>query len=232
LKLYRNLGDGSFQDVTRQTGLDKVLMVMGANFGDIDNDGFLDVYLGTGNPSYASLVPSLLLRNNGGRSFVDVTAASGTGELHKGHGVAFADLDRDGDEEIVFEVGGATPGDAHALRLFENPGHGNDWISLKLVGVKTNRAAIGARIAVIIDAEGGRRVVHRIVGSGGSFGASPLLQHIGLGSAARRVDLEIWWPTTNTRQRFSDVGKNRFLEITEFAQAPTTVDRPLLRGKS
>ena len=57
LKLYRNLGDGSFQDVTRQAGLDKVLMVMGANFGDIDNDGFLDMYLGTGNPSYASLVP-------------------------------------------------------------------------------------------------------------------------------------------------------------------------------
>ena len=61
LKLYRNLGDGSFQDMTRQAGLDKVLMVMGANFGDIDNDGFLDIYLGTGNPSYASLVPSLLL---------------------------------------------------------------------------------------------------------------------------------------------------------------------------
>ena len=66
LKLYRNLGDGSFQDVTRQAGLDKVLMVMGANFGDIDNDGFLDIYLGTGNPSYASLVPSLLLRNKAG----------------------------------------------------------------------------------------------------------------------------------------------------------------------
>ena len=131
LKLYRNLGDGSFQDVTRQAGLDKVLMVMGANFGDIDNDGFLDIYLGTGNPSYASLVPSLLLRNKGGKSFVDVTAASGTGELHKGHGVAFADLDHDGDQEIVFEVGGATPGDAHALRLFENPGHGNDWITLE-----------------------------------------------------------------------------------------------------
>ena len=68
LKLYRNLGDGSFQDVTRQAGLDKVLMPMGANFGDIDNDGFLDIYLGTGNPSYASLVPSLLLRNKGRRS--------------------------------------------------------------------------------------------------------------------------------------------------------------------
>jgi len=229
LKLYRNLGDGSFQDVTREAGLDKVLMVMGANFGDIDNDGFLDMYLGTGNPSYASLVPSLLLRNQGGQSFVDVTASSGTGELHKGHGVAFADLDRDGDQDIVFEVGGATPGDAHALRLFENPGHGRDWIALDLVGVKTNRAAIGARITVTVEGGGGRRVVHRSVGSGGSFGASPLQQQIGLGTAARRVDVEIWWPTSNTRQRFADVGKNRFLEITEFAPAARTLERPFLR---
>ena len=229
LKLYRNLGDGSFQDVTRQAGLDKVLMVMGANFGDIDNDGFLDMYLGTGNPSYASLVPSLLLRNNAGRSFVDVTASSGTGELHKGHGVAFADLDHDGDQEIVFEVGGATPGDAHALRLFENPGHGRDWIALDLVGVKTNRAAIGARITVTVEGEGGRRVMHRSVGSGGSFGASPLQQQIGLGPGVQRVDVEIWWPTSNSRQRFSNVGKNRFLEITEFAAAPTPLQRPYLR---
>ena len=228
LKLYRNLGDGSFQDVTRQAGLDKVLMVMGANFGDIDNDGFLDMYLGTGNPSYASLVPSLLLRNKSGQSFVDVTAASGTGELHKGHGVAFADLDHDGDQEIVFEVGGATPGDAHALRLFENPGHGNDWLALSLVGTKTNRSAIGARIAVTIEGEDGRRTVHRTVSSGGSFGAAPLQQHVGLGHAARRVDLDIWWPASNTRQRFPDVGKNRVLEITEFAQAPRVLDRPLL----
>ena len=129
LKLYRNLGDGSFRDVTSEVGLDKVFMPMGANFGDIDNDGFLDIYLGTGNPSYASLLPSVLLRNKDGKSFVDVTASSGTGELHKGHGVAFADLDNDGDEDIVVEMGGATPGDRHALRLFENPGHGNDWIS-------------------------------------------------------------------------------------------------------
>src|SRR5206468_3111138 len=133
LKLYKNLGDGTFRDVTREVGLDKVFMPMGANFGDIDNDGFLDIYLGTGNPSYASLLPNVLLRNKEGTSFVDVTASSGTGELHKGHGIAFADLDNDGDEEIVAEIGGATPGDSHPLRLFENPGHGNDWINLRLV---------------------------------------------------------------------------------------------------
>jgi hypothetical protein len=218
LKLYKNLGNGSFRDVTTEVGLDKVFMPMGANFGDIDNDGFLDMYLGTGNPSYASLVPNVLLHNRGGKSFADVTATSGTGEWHKGHAVAFADLDNDGDEDIVTVIGGAIPGDSHAFRLFENPGNSNSWINLKLVGVKTNRAAIGARIKVTVENQGkATRSVYRTVGSGGSFGASPLQQHIGLGPAARIVDLEIWWPTSNTRQYFSGVDTNQFLEIKEFA---------------
>ena len=74
-------------------------MPMGANFGDVDNDGLLDIYLGMGSPSFASLMPHVLLRNNDGKSFVDITASSGTGELHKGHGIAFADLDRSGRED-------------------------------------------------------------------------------------------------------------------------------------
>ena len=154
LKLYRNLGNGTFRDVTQEVGLDKVYMPMGANFGDIDNDGFFDIFLGTGNPSYATLKSSVLLHNKGSKQFLDVTTSSGTGEWHKGQGVAFADLDNRGDEDIIFEVGGATLGDSHALRVFENPGHGNDWISLKLVGVKTNRAAIGARIKVSVENKG------------------------------------------------------------------------------
>jgi hypothetical protein len=63
------------------------------------------------------------------------------------------------------------------------------------------------------------------VGSGGSFGASPLAQHIGLGKAARIVDLEVWWPTSNTRQNFSQVDKNQFLEIKEFAKDYTKLQR-------
>lgn len=226
LKLYKNMKDGTFRDVTAEVGLDKVFMPMGANFGDIDNDGFLDIYLGTGNPSYASLVPNVLLRNHNGKYFVDVTASSGTGELHKGHGIAFADLQNNGYEDIIAEVGGATPGDSHALRVFENPGNGNDWISVKLVGVKTNRAAIGARIKVTVENKGqGSHSIYRTVGSGGSFGASPLQQHIGLGKDARIVDLEIWWPTSNTRQHFLNVDKDQFLQIKEFAQEYATLDR-------
>jgi hypothetical protein len=224
-RLYRNMGDGTFRDVTAEAGLDKVLMPMGANFGDIDNDGFLDMYLGMGTPSYASLAPHVLLRNDGGRRFVDVTQSSGTGEVHKGHGVAFADLDNDGDEDIVAEVGGATPGDSHAMRVFENPGHGNDWIALKLAGVKSNRAALGARITVSVENGGTRRTIHRQVTSGGTFGASPLEQHIGLGKDARNIEVEVWWPATSARQHFANVGKNQALRMEEFASAPTRIDR-------
>jgi hypothetical protein len=110
--------------------------------------------------------------------------------------------------------------------VFENPGNGNDWISVKLVGVKTNRAAIGARIKVTVENKGqGTRSVYRTVGSGGSFGASPLQQHIGLGKDARIVDLEIWWPTSNTRQHFTSVEKNQFLEIKELAQDYVRLER-------
>jgi hypothetical protein len=229
MKLYRNAGNGRFLDVTQAAGLTKALMPMGANFGDIDNDGWLDMYLGTGSPSYVSLAPSILLRNRGGKSFVDVTVSSGTGEMHKGHGIAFADLDNDGDEDIVAEVGGATPGDSHAMRVFENPGHGNDWIAVKLVGAKSNRPALGARIAVTVDNGGRRRTIHRQVSSGGTFGASPLEQHIGIGKDARNIEVDVWWPSTGSRQRFANVGKNRVLRIDEFAATPAPIERTPIR---
>ena len=230
MKLYKNMGDGRFHDVTAEVGLDRVFMPMGSNFGDIDNDGYLDIYLGTGNPSYASMLPNVLLHNKEGKFFTDVTASSGTGELHKGHGVAFADIDNDGDEDLLTETGGAVPGDSHAFRLFENPGNGNDWISLHLVGVKTNRSAIGARIKVMVENEGQPpRFIFRTVGSGGSFGASPLTQHIGLGKSARLLDLEIDWPASRTRQNFTQVAPDQFLEIKEFAKQYDKLQRPKFR---
>ncbi len=132
-------------------------------------------------------------------------------------------------------MGGAVLGDSHTLRVFKNPGSGNDWITLKLVGVKTNRAAIGARIKVTVENQGsGKRSIYRTVGSSGSFGASPLQQHIGLGKSAKIISVEVDWPVSGTRQVFQNVGKNRFLEIKEFADQYATLDRKpfQLRGPS
>jgi tetratricopeptide (TPR) repeat protein len=230
LKLYHNEGNGTFRDVTKDAKLDRVFDPMGANFGDIDNDGFLDFYLGTGTPPYGDILPNVMFHNQGGKQFVDVTASTGTGELHKGHGVAFADLDNDGDEDMIAEIGGAVPGDRHSIRLFENPGNGNDWITARLVGVKSNRAAIGSRIKVTVENETQeRRFIYRTVGSGGSFGASPLQQHIGLGKNARIVAIEVWWPASNTHQTFENIDKDQFIEIKEFERNYTHLERRRLR---
>jgi tetratricopeptide (TPR) repeat protein len=226
LKLFRNMHDGTFQDVTAQVGLNRVFMPMGSNFGDIDNDGFLDIYLGMGNPSFVSLMPHVLLRNKEGKSFVDITASSGTGELHKGHGIAFADLERRGQEDIIAEIGGAVPSDRHVLRLFRNPGNDNDWINVRLTGVKSNRSAIGAEIKVTVENDGhGSRSIYRTVGETSSFGGNPLEQHIGLGHGARILSIDIWWPATNTRQHFTNIGKDQFISIKEFATDYAKLDR-------
>jgi hypothetical protein len=220
LALYRNRGDGTFADATREAGLSRVVPTMGANFGDLDNDGFLDAYLGTGTPAFGAVLPNIMLRNDAGRRFVDVTAATGTGHLQKGHGIAFADLDGDGDQDVVLNVGGAVPGDAYEDALFENPGvgKGRNWIRVRLVGVKSNRAAIGARITLRLRGAGpGSPLRYREVTSGGSFGANPLVQHIGLGTATGVELLEVEWPASGSRQSFREVPANVLLEIREFA---------------
>ena len=98
------------------------------------------------------------------------------------------------------------------------------------VGVKSNRAAIGARIKVTVESEQHtQRSVYRTVGSGGSFGASPLTQHIGLGKGARISDIEISWPATNARQHFTNVQTNQFLEIHEFAKECIKLERRAFR---
>ena len=234
LKLYRNLGNGAFKDVTAEAGLNKINVPMGANFGDVDNDGYPDIYLATGGPEYGALAPKMLLRNREGKDFVDITASSGTGDLHKGHAVAFADLGNNGVEDLLASIGGPTPGDAHQFRVYKNPGSGNDWITVKLVGVKSNRAGIGARIQVTVENEGhGRRSVYRTVGSGGSFGANPIQQHIGLGKSAKIVQLEVWWPASNSRQVFPNVDKNQFIEIKESAKSYNKLARkPFRLGSS
>ncbi len=231
LRVYRNRGDGSFEDTTAALGLARNIPSMGANFGDLDNDGFPDVYLGTGAPSYGMLIPNRMFLNREGREFVDVTTATGTGHLQKGHGVAFADLDNDGDEDIFANMGGAFPGDKYPNALFENPGHGNDWVAVELVGRRSNRAAIGTRIRVVLESDGKPEQRFRWVTSGGSFGASPLMQHIGLGPDARILRLEIEWPAGSgapgrQRQVVNDVPIDSFIVVTEGTPGFRLAPRP------
>ncbi len=220
-RLYHNNGDGTFTNVAAQAGLDRLVLAMGANFGDLDNDGYLDVCAGTGEPDYRALVPNLMFRNAGDGTFQDVTTVAGFGNVQKGHGIAFGDLDNDGDQDIYMVMGGAFTGDVYQNLLFENPGRPgtpespNHWITLRLEGVRSNRAAIGARIHVQIATGNGLRDIHVVVSTGGSFGSSSLQQEIGLGDATAIRFVKVTWPTTGDTQVFEDVPMDRAFVIRE-----------------
>ncbi len=214
-RLYRGDGNGGFEEVSTQYNLIRPTAPMGSNFGDLDNDGYLDFYLGTGYPDYENIMPNVMYRNDRGLRFADVSVAGGFSNLQKGHGVAFADLDNDGDQDIFEQMGGALPGDAYGNILYENPGFGNHWITVKLVGHQSNRSAIGARIHAQVIENGSPRSIYKHVNSGGTFGGNPLRQTIGLGGASKIEKLEVFWPTTNITQTFRDVSCNQFIQIVE-----------------
>ncbi|MEW6071136.1 MAG: CRTAC1 family protein [Planctomycetota bacterium] len=231
-RLYRGDGEGRFVDVAAECGLRLYTLPMGANFGDLDNDGFLDYYLGTGYPYFEALMPNVMYWNRGGKHFADVTVAGGFGHLQKGHAIAFADFDNDGDQDIYEQMGGAYPGAAFFNSLYQNPGFGNHWITIRLIGRRTNRCAIGARIRVDIVEAGAPRSIYRHVSSGGSFGCSPLRQQIGLGAAERIERVEVFWPASRERQVLEGIGLDRFVEITEGEAGWRELDLPrlVLRG--
>jgi hypothetical protein len=221
--LYRNNRDGTFTDVSHEAHLDKVLLAMGINFGDLDNDGYLDLYLGTGNPVLNTLIPNRMFRNAEGKFFQDVTTSGGFGHLQKGHGIAFADIDNDGDQDVFEKMGGAVEADHYRSVLYENPGNGNNWIKLKLIGVKSNRAAIGARIKVTVETIEGTRTVYRTVSSGGSFGGNPLRQEIGLGRARSVPQVQVHWPASGIIQTFTNLSPDHLYQIREGEPEPLLV---------
>jgi hypothetical protein len=215
-RLYHNNGNGTFTNVAPQLKLNKILYAMGANFGDLDNDGFLDLYLATGEINLASVIPNRMFRNAGGKIFQDVTTAGGFGHLQKGHAVSFADIDNDGDQDVHTVMGGAYEGDNFYNVLFENPYEKeNNWITIQLVGEKANRYGIGSIIEISLTENGKKRKIYRQVGSGGSFGCSPLRAEIGLGKATQIDELKIHWKGTKQIQVLKNIKVNQRLKIHE-----------------
>jgi len=211
-RLYRNNHDGTFTDVTAKAGLDHPVGVMGAMVADADNDGFPDIYLGTGDPQIERMEPDRFYRNNGDGTFTDITFAAGLGNVGKGHGVTFADVDHDGSLEIYAPEGGFVHGDAWPNALYVNrKPTGNHWLQVDLEGVKSNRGGIGASLLL----RAGALTVLREMKDGEGFGSSnsPTVE-FGLGPHAKIDSLEIRWPS-GVVQRFEDLRPDTGIRVRE-----------------
>ncbi|MBD0833411.1 CRTAC1 family protein [Aestuariibaculum sediminum] len=227
-KLYKNNGNNTFTDVTESMGLARPFYVMGCNFGDIDNDGYLDFYLGTGAPNLGSIVPNRMFKNDKGNYFNDVTYQGGFGHIQKGHAIAFGDIDNDGDQDIYAVMGGSVVGDNFPNVLYQNGGNTNAWLVAKLIGTTANRSAIGAKVELTyIDATGQTHKLFRTVTTGGTFGASSLQLEIGLAKAVKVKELKVRWPNKNrTVAIYKDIDINQRIEIKEGESTVKTMLKP------
>ena len=216
--LYRNDGKGNFEDVTTQAGLgvETRFISWGAGIADLDNDGNPDLFYVTGNvypeiekklPNYPLKTPRVVFRNLGGGKFEELIDEAGPGVAapHASRGCAFGDFDNDGDIDMLIINMNEPPS------LLRNDVTGkNNWLKVKLVGVKSNRSAIGARV---VASYGGKKQAQEVLSQSSFYSASDLRLHFGLGPAAA-ADLEIRWPS-GLKQNFTNVRANQIVRIEE-----------------
>lgn len=197
-KLFLNQGNERFKEVSKEWNIDKMIYAMGFNSGDLNNDGWIDVYAGTGAFAFTTLVPNRVFLNRGGKGFDEVTMSSGMGHLQKGHGIGFGDLDNDGDQDVYVTLGGAVEGDDAHNALFVNPNTGNNWLRLQLRS-KVNKNRLGARVRVTGKTVTGKvQSWYHTVGDGGTFGSNSMELEIGLGAVTEILVVRIDWPGRKT----------------------------------
>jgi enediyne biosynthesis protein E4 len=202
--LYRNDGNGYFNDVTIRAGLgvETRYVGWGARMVDLDNDGFPDLFLVTGSvypevekslPAYPYRTPRLVFRNLGDGRFEELIDEAGPGvaATHASRGCAFGDFDNDGDVDVLVMNMNEPP----SLLRNDVSGKGH-WLKVLLVGVKSNRSAIGARV---VARYGGKSQAQEVTAQSSFYSADDRRLHFGLGEATA-ADLTIRWPTGATEK--------------------------------
>jgi hypothetical protein len=216
-RVYENNGDGTFTLRNRDIGITGCYGSMSGNCGDFNNDGYLDLILGNGSPRMDRLEPPTILEFDG-KQFRNTTFSSGLPFYGKGHGALMADLFGDGRLSILIAAGGAYPGDLLTMRVFCPKTLPGNYLNVRLVGVESNRSAIGARMSIMA----GGRGQHREVSGGSNFGCLPFEQHFGLAHIEIVDSLEVRWPS-GQRQLFANLPANTTIQITEGVDAWTEV---------
>lgn len=198
-RIFRNAG-GSFETRPDLFVPPIAAGTMGAGFGDLDNDGCHDVYLGTGNPESWYVLPNLLYvgERDGTRCTGRLLNASmlwGVGTIQKGHGIVFFDFDEDGDQDVYSSLGGMWQGDAWPNQMWVNESStGHTWTKIRLRGRESNRWGLGARITVEATNEAGETIRrHHLMDQGTGFGSGPYLAHVGLLDAVRIERVTVRW---------------------------------------
>ncbi len=217
--LYRNNGDGTFHDASLAAGLgvNRKYLGFGAGFFDFDNDGWKDIFLANGHV-YAQLAgrklhlsyeqPGLLYRNRGDGRFEDVSDRSGPGITSKrvSRGCAFGDLDNDGQIEVVVNNLDAPPS------LLRHDGdRQNGALIVKLIGTRSNRSSVGARVRVTA---GGRDRIDEVMSGSSYYSQNDLRLHFGLGSANKADRVEVSWPS-GLKESFDNIAANQIVWIQE-----------------
>ena len=218
--LWHNEGSGFFAEVSDQAGITRPthdVLSFGGGFFDYDNDGWLDIFIANGHvyPEVEQASPeihykqtNMLFHNEGNGRFVETTKLAGSGfqTPYVGRGVAFADFDNDGFMDLVVANNGDPP-----LLLHNSGGNGNHFLNFKLVGTKSNRDAMGARVKVVA---GGLSQIREIAGGGSYLSQSDLRVNFGLGRTIRVDSVEIIWPS-GQRHLFRNVEADKFYLIEE-----------------
>ena len=216
--LYHNDGKGYFDDLTRSSRLavETRYICWGAGIVDLDNDGYPDLFMVTGNvypevertlPQYANKTPREVFRNLGNSTFEELTEQAGPGvsAAHCSRGCAFGDFDNDGDVDVLVVNLNEPPS------LLRNDLSGSqNWIKVKLEGVKSNRSAIGARVLVHY---GGKTQAQAVLSQSSFYSRNDSRLHFGLG-ANRVAGIDVYWPN-GLHEKFANVAANQLVTIRE-----------------
>ena len=235
--VWHNDGKGFFDEVSQRIGIaepTKHVLSFGGGFFDYDNDGWLDLFIANGHvyqgvetnePGVRYKQINSLFHNDANGHFHETTRTAGNAFSvpHLGRGAAFLDYDNDGNMDVVVGVSGEAP-----ILMHNGGGTGNNFVNFQLVGTRSNRDAMGARVAI---RAGGMSQMREIYGGGSYLSQSDLRAHFGVGKSTRIENVVVKWPS-GIVQTFKDLEANRFYRIEEGSAAIGLQPRKPSRGSA